>query len=151
LEAFSEIKDYVDYDLVLIGRKGWEVDELISKYSVENRVIITGFVEDKDVAAIYKKALCFVFPTLYEGFGIPPVEALANGTPVISSDSSCMKEILRDQAIYFENNNKDELKELLMKVSSLSAKMPHELDSFMLENYDYKKSAQIILDTISID
>ena len=114
VEAFSEVMDKVSYDLVLIGRKGWEVDQLIEKYSAGDRIIFTGYVDDADVAPIYKNAICFVFPSLYEGFGIPPVEALAMGTPVISSDSSCMKEILRNQALFFENNNKEELKKLLL-------------------------------------
>ena len=101
VEAFSEVMNKVTYNLVLIGRKGWEVDELVEQYSAGDRIVFTGFVDDEDVAAIYKNAICFVFPTLYEGFGIPPVEALAMGTPVISSDSSCMKEILRNQAVFF--------------------------------------------------
>ena len=148
VEAFAEVMDKVSYDLVLIGRKGWEVDELIAKYSVGNRIVFTGFVDDEDVAAVYKNAICFVFPTLYEGFGIPPVEALAMGTPVISSDSSCMKEILRKQAIFFKNNDKEELKKLLLQLPELAATMPKELDEFMIKNYDYGNSAKIILETI---
>lgn len=148
VEAFAEVQDQVSYDLVLIGRKGWQVDELIDKYNVETRIIFTGFVADKDVAAIYKHAICFVFPTRYEGFGIPPVEALAMGTPVISSDSSCMKEILRNQAVFFENNNKEDLKKLLLQLPDMANIMPKELDEFMIKNYDYKNSARIILETI---
>lgn len=149
VEAFAEIKEKVTYDLVLIGRKGWEVDELIAKYSVGNRIIFTGFVADEDVAAVYRNAICFVFPTLYEGFGIPPVEALAMGTPVISSDSSCMKEILREQAVFFKNNDKEALKELLLKLPQMAETMPKELDNFMIKNYDYANSAKIVLDTIN--
>ncbi len=148
VEAFAEAMGKVSYDLVLIGREGWEVDELIAKYSVGNRIVFTGFVDDEDVAAVYKNAICFVFPTLYEGFGIPPVEALAMGTPVISSDSSCMREVLRKQAIFFKNNDKDELKKLLLQLPELAETMPKELDEFMIANYDYGNSAKIILETI---
>ena len=119
VEAFSEIQDKVDYDLVLIGRKGWQLDELIEKYQLCNRLHFTGFVADEDVSAIYKNAICFVFPTLYEGFGIPPIEALSMGTPVISSDSSCMKEVLREQAIFFKNNDKEELKKTFIAASQI--------------------------------
>ena len=149
VEAYSEVMDKVSYDLVLVGRKGWEVDQLIEKYSVGNRIVFTGFVADEDVAPIYKNAICFVFPSLYEGFGIPPVEALAMGTPVISSDSSCMKEILRNQAFFFESNNKNDLKKLLLKLPDLTEIMPRELDDFMRQNYDYKNSAKIILKAIA--
>lgn len=148
VEAFAEVKDKVAYDLVLIGRKGWMVDELIEKYNIESRIVFTGYVDDEDVAAVYKNAICFVFPTRYEGFGIPPIEALAMGTPVISSDSSCMKEILRNQAVFFQNENKEELKTILLQLPELAKKMPRELDDFMKENYNYKSSAQIILKTI---
>ena len=149
LEAFSEIMDRVDYDLVLIGRIGWNVDDLIEKYNLEGRIVFTGFVADEDVAVIYKNAKCFVFPTLYEGFGLPPVEALALGTAVISSDSSCMKEVLRKQAVYFENNNKVELKELLQSLNSFVDKMPRELDRFQIENYSYSVSAKSVLSVLS--
>ena len=148
VEAFAEVMDKVNYDLVLIGRNGWEVDALIAEYSVGSRIVFTGFVDDEDVAAIYKNAICFVFPTLYEGFGIPPVEALAMGTPVISSDSSCMKEILRNQAVFFKNNDKEELKNLLLQLPEMAKTMPKELDDFMTKNYDYANSALIILNTI---
>ena len=148
LEAFSEVMSQVDYDLVLIGRVGWKVDDLIGKYKFGNRINFTGFVDDQDVSLIYKNALCFVFPTLYEGFGIPPVEALAMGTPVISSDSSCMKEILRKQATFFANNDKEELKKLLVRLPESRDKMAKELDKFQIENFRYDVSAKIILETI---
>ena len=145
LEAYSEVMNSVDYDLVLIGRVGWNVDDLINKYNLNGRITFTGFVDDADVAGIYKNAMCFVFPTLYEGFGIPPVEALGMGCPVISSDSSCMKEVLRNQAVYFENNNKEELKKLLIKLSDEVLSMPRQLDDFQKTNYSYKVSAKKIL------
>lgn len=149
IDAFSDVKDLVDFDLVLIGRKVQKIEELIIQKGVVDRVVVTGFVEDLDVAAIYKNALCFIFPTLYEGFGIPPVEALSMGCPVISSDSSCMKEILRNQATYFENNNKEELAKLLVKLNENVNKMPRKLDEFQIENFSYAKSAQTVLDILN--
>lgn len=148
LEAYSEIKDKVDYGLVLVGRKGWEVDELLHKYSLDEDIVVTGYVPDEDIAVIYRNALCFVFPTLYEGFGIPPVEALAMGCPVISSDSSCMKEILMDRAVFFKDNDKQELTGLLEKLDTFVDDMPRELNEFQKENYSYRASAKKILKTI---
>ena len=145
LEAFSEILDKVDYDLVLIGRVGWKVDDLLEKYGLKNRIVFTGFVDDADVALVYKNALCFVFPTLYEGFGIPPVEALAMGCPVISSDSSCMKEVLQDRAVYFENDNKEDLKQKLLQLPQLLPNMKRSLNAFQKNRYDYGVSAEIIM------
>lgn len=148
LEAFSEILNKVDYNLVLIGRVGWKVDDLLEKYGVKNRIIFTGFVDDADVALVYKNALCFVFPTLYEGFGIPPVEALSMGCPVISSNSSCMKEVLQDRAIYFENDNKEDLKQKLLQLPQLLPNMKRSLNDFQKNRYDYSVSAEIILEEL---
>lgn len=148
VEAFSDIQDKVNYDMVLIGRKGWQIEEFIDNYKLSSRLHFTGYVADEDVSAIYKQAICFVFPTLYEGFGIPPVEALSMGTPVISSDSSCMKEVLRKQAIFFKNDDKEELKKLLLQLPEMAETMPKELDEFMIKNYDYANSARIILEVI---
>ena len=148
LEAYSEVAEQVNYDLVLIGRVGWNIEELLDKYKARGRIIFTGFVEDEDVSLIYKNAMCFVFPTLYEGFGIPPVEALAMGTPVLSSDSSCMKEVLRKQAVFFENDNKEQLKDKLLHLKDFVDTMPSCLDNFQRQNFSYETSAKKVFDTI---
>ena len=148
LECFDSISEEVDYDIVLVGRKGWKMDELLNSISSNERVHLTGFVEDDEVVEIYKHAMCFVFPSVYEGFGIPPIEALAMGTPVISSDSSCLKEVLRDQAVFFKNNDTEELKKLLLKLPEMSRSMPRQLDSYQKEHFSFQHSAQIILSTI---
>ncbi len=109
MEAYDQVKDSVDYDLVLVGRKGWKMDEVLEKYGAKSRIHITGFVDDEHLSSIYKNAVCFVFPSLYEGFGLPPVEALALGTPVISSDAASLPEVLMNQATYFHSNSKKEL------------------------------------------
>ena len=148
LEAFSEIKDQVDYDLVLVGRKGWKMDEILEKYNKDGRIHITGFVDDEDVASLYKNAMSFVFPTLYEGFGLPPIEALSLGTPVISSDAASMPEVLRKQAVFFKSNDKQELSELLLNLKKNVDDMPHELDEFQRKNYKFEESARKILKII---
>ncbi len=149
LEAYSEVKDKVDYSLVLVGRKGWEVDELLKKYSLDKDIIVTGFVPDSEIATLYANAKCFVFPTLYEGFGIPPVEALIMGCPVISSDSSCMKEVLMDQAAYFKDNDKAELVSMLSDLDRIVDGLPRQLNDFQKENYSFAKSAEKILKVLS--
>lgn len=148
LEAYSEIMDKVDFDLVLIGRNGWKMDDVIKKYNKNERIHITGFVEDKHVSIIYKKALCFIFPSLYEGFGLPPVEALAMGTPVIASDAASIPEILMNQATYFKCDSKVELKEILLHLSNNVENMPRSLNEYQKENYNFDTSAQKVLDYI---
>jgi len=98
--------------LVIAGDNGWNSSELMN--SNDKRLFLTGYVDDEDLPYLYRGAEMFVFPSLYEGFGIPPLEAMACSTPVLSSDGPCMPEILQDAANYFENNNLDDLKEKLL-------------------------------------
>lgn len=101
--------------LVLAGRKGWKIGELLSRIDAEKdgQVRVTGFIEDHDLPAVYRMADCFLFPSLYEGFGIPPLEAMSQKVPVIASDSSSLPEILGDGAIYFKNNDAGDLERVL--------------------------------------
>lgn len=116
LDAYSSLfhEGIID-EIVLAGRKGWKMDDFLKGYPEEflQHVHFTGFVDDEDLPAIYKLAKVFVFPSLYEGFGIPPLEALACGIPVISSDAASMPEVLGNMAIYFKSG---ELTALIEKI-----------------------------------
>lgn len=82
--------------LVLAGKKGWLYDsifQMVQDLGLEKQVIFTGYVEAEDAAPLFCGAEMFVFPSLYEGFGIPPLEAMACGTPVITSDCSSLPEV----------------------------------------------------------
>ncbi len=99
------------------------VDDLLSGYSDKflQRLHFTGFVDDADLPAIYRGAEWFVFPSKYEGFGIPPLEAMACGTPVISSDAASLPEVLGDAAVYFRSEDKESLLRVLKESVSISA------------------------------
>lgn len=148
LEAFNDIADRVDYDLVLVGRRGWKMDDILDRYSAKKRIRITGFVKDEHLSAIYKNALCFVFPSLYEGFGLPPVEALAMGTPVISSNAASLPEILMDQAMYFNNNSKEELSNILLNLEKNVADMPKNLNEKQKSLYSFSTAARKVIQLI---
>lgn len=114
VEAYVELLEEgsVEVPLVLAGRKGWKVDEFLERIEAEYRqkIIVTGFIEDEDLPYVYHMADCFVFPSIYEGFGMPPLEAVAVGTMTISSDAASLPEVLGNTAEYFDPYNKDELK-----------------------------------------
>lgn len=103
--AFRQVQSsYSDLQLVLVGEKDFfyqRLQQYIKKEGIEN-VVLTGFVADQQLDVIYKEALLYVFPSLYEGFGLPPLEALAKRTPVISSDRTSMPEVLGSGALYFD-------------------------------------------------
>lgn len=120
------LNNSIDCDLVLAGRKGWMIENLLENIDkrVIGRIKFTGFIDDNDLPCIYSLAELFVFPTLYEGFGIPPLEAMYMGTKVVSSDSSAMPEVLKDGAIFFKSNNEVELEEKI--VMALEMKKENE-------------------------
>lgn len=99
--AYSSIDSLPD--LVVVGRKGWLVDKILEGVKNSNRIHFTGFVDDEDIYDIYKNAECFIFPSKYEGFGIPLLESLkANVLPLCSS-IDVFKEILgEDYPFYFD-------------------------------------------------
>lgn len=150
LKAFSNVFNKVEYDLVLVGRMGWKMEEIINQYKSKDRIHVTGFVEDEHVSEIYRNAMCFVFPSTYEGFGLPPVEALALGTPVISSNAASLPEILMDQAVYFNSQKIEELEKKLLKLEKEVESMPCCLNQFQQENYSFEISANKILKIIGV-
>lgn len=101
--AFSEIaRNYPSLNLVIAGKYGWGNDS--SKFKVqcsklESRVKILGYVEKEDLPALYSGAQAFIYPSLYEGFGLPILEAMACGCPVVTSNLGSMKEIAGEAAI----------------------------------------------------
>jgi glycosyltransferase involved in cell wall biosynthesis len=94
---------WADVPLVVGGRQGWLTDETyaaVKSRGLEGRVRFAGFIDDDDLPAVVSQAALFCFPSLYEGFGFPPLEAMACGAPVLSSDASSLPEVLGDAAEY---------------------------------------------------
>jgi glycosyltransferase involved in cell wall biosynthesis len=87
--------------LVIAGKRGWLVDDVLSAVppAARDKVIFTGYVNDEDVAALYSGALALTFPSLYEGFGFPVLEAMRCGTPVLCANTSSLPELAADAAI----------------------------------------------------
>jgi len=106
----SRIEDLV---LVLAGAKGWKYDEIFRELSVsdkaQQKIIVTGFVPDEDLAPLYSGALMFVYPSFYEGFGLPPLEAMKCGVPVITSNNSSLPEVVGDAGIMIDAHDEEAL------------------------------------------
>jgi glycosyltransferase involved in cell wall biosynthesis len=101
LDAFAQLVD-VDVRLVIAGKRGWmfeALDAKVASLGLTSRVTFTGFVPDEDLPALISGALAFVYPSVYEGFGLPVLEAMQCGTPVISSDVSSLPEVAGDAAL----------------------------------------------------
>jgi glycosyltransferase involved in cell wall biosynthesis len=90
------------FSLVIAGKAQWresEVFQAVQRAGLEGRVVFPGYVDDADLPALYSAAALFVYPSLYEGFGLPPLEAMACGTPVISSNAASLPEVVGDAAL----------------------------------------------------
>jgi glycosyltransferase involved in cell wall biosynthesis len=88
--------------LVIAGRRGWLYEEIfaaIERLRLGEKVPILDFVDDNDLPALYNLAWAFVYPSIYEGFGLPAIEALACGTPVLTADNSSLPEVVGDAAV----------------------------------------------------
>ena len=83
-----------DPALVLVGKKGWKNEELekaLNESNFKDSIFITGYIDDNTLANAYREAIAFIYPSFYEGFGLPILEAMACGTPVITSNNSSLE------------------------------------------------------------
>jgi glycosyltransferase involved in cell wall biosynthesis len=129
VEAFAEVMDDVEgLQLVLAGRRAWGDQTLldtIDSLALEGRVVLPGYVPDSDLAALYSGACVYAFPSLYEGFGFPALEAMACGTPVISANTSSLPEIVGDAALTFAPTDVEGQAEALRRVLTDPALRDH--------------------------
>lgn len=105
--------------LALAGGPGWLYDEtqqLIAKLKLENKVCFLGRVSELELITLYSMADVFVFPSFYEGFGVPPIEAMACGAPVITSNTSSLPEVVGDAALLIDPHNTGELARAILQV-----------------------------------
>lgn len=103
IQAFKPVAEKFPHNLIISGGKGWLYDEMIAEIEaqqLQGRVKFIGFVEDSDLPALYSDADLFLFPSLYEGFGLPLLEAMGCGTPVLSSNASSLPEVGQNTAVY---------------------------------------------------
>jgi glycosyltransferase involved in cell wall biosynthesis len=120
LEAYAQLRRGGEQrPLVIAGarrRKSAGVVETVSRLGLERQVIFTGYVAEADLPAVYSGADLFVFPSLYEGFGLPPLEAMACGAPVVCSNAASLPEVVGDAALLFDPQDVDGMAEAMQRV-----------------------------------
>lgn len=153
IEAFSLVaKRQKDTQLVIVGKKGWLYEDILAaprKFGVEKDVIFLDFVSDEDLPSLYKYAQVFILPSLYEGFGLPVVEAMRYGCPVITSNVSSLPEAGGNAALYVDPLDVADIAEKLEKVIT-SPKIREEMVTkgyTHIKQFSWEKAAQ---ETLSI-
>lgn len=122
LESYSILKDRMKEPIpkmVIAGGKGWMFDSIFAKVQemdISEDVIFTGYVDEQDKVELLNGAIAFCFPSLYEGFGMPPMEAMACGTAVITSNGSSLSEVTGEAAVQVEPTDYQQLSEAMEQV-----------------------------------
>jgi len=149
IHAYNRLKKKgLPHSLVIVGAIGWkykEIFQLVDSLDLHRSIIFTGFVELNDLVTIYNCAEIFVYPSLYEGFGLPPLEAMSCGTPVVTSNTSSIPEVVGDAALLIDPYSIDSIVEGVNKVIN-----DEELRSTLREKglkrvleFNWKKTAEI--------
>ena len=138
-----------EYKLVILGKKeGFitpdrEAFKFIEDNHLEDNVVFTGYLEDALIPQIYKKAALFVFPSLYEGFGLPLLEAMASKTVVLSSNKTSLPEVGLDNVLYFNPLDIDELQKVILRIIEDTALQELQIKKAYKysKSFSWKKSA----------
>lgn len=125
MQAFKEVLLQTGHDdlyFIMVGTKGWKVEQLLETIAndpvLHNKIHFTGYVADSLLSCLYSGATAFVYPSLYEGFGLPPLEAMQCGTPVITSNTSSLPEVVQDAGIMVDPTDRDQLSQAMLDLLS---------------------------------
>jgi glycosyltransferase involved in cell wall biosynthesis len=133
--------------LVVVGKRGWLYGETVAaatNSSIKDQIIFTGYVPDEDLSALYTTARCFVYPSFFEGFGLPPLEAMSCGTPTITGNRTCFPEVVGDGALLVDPFDEQSILQGIVKVLS-DEKFRTELSKKGInraKSFDWKKTAR---------
>ncbi len=149
-EAYN-LRSEGSHQLVIVGKKAWLYDDIL-KNAVGNTdgIILTDYVSQEDLVRLYNGAECFIYPSYFEGFGIPPLEAMACGTYVAVGNLTSLPEVVGDAGLYFDPFDIKDIEDKLEKLLKLSSEEKTLLDDKMrgrVEFFSWRKSAEVILDT----
>ena len=152
IEAFASARDeaQLPHRLVIGGRKGWLYESIfarVQELGLAEDILFPGFIAEADLPALYSGAAFFAYPSLYEGFGLPIVEAMACGTPVLTSDNSCLPEAGGPGAIYVRAEDVNSIAEGIARLAT-DAALAAQLSAAGQEHaayFTWERSAQQLL------
>lgn len=153
IQAFSLLlknkKLPISPKLVIAGKKGWLFDEIfntVKKEGVENNVIFTDFVTEDQKWVLYQNAIASVLPSTYEGFGIPAIESMKIGTPVIVSNIPPFKEVVKDNGIFIDPQSKTDLCQKMIKIIDSKTRLKYsKLGKIQADKFTWESTAKSVI------
>lgn len=150
IEAFSLfLKKNPNYNLVIAGKKGWlftEIFQTVKNLKLDNQIIFTDYVSETEKWILYKNSICSVIPSLYEGFGIPAIEAMKAGTPVISSNIPALKEVVGSSGLLIDPTDLNDLANKMEQICDKEIRKKYtDLGTIRSQNFTWENTAKSIL------
>lgn len=149
IDAYALLREKYGYEgkLVLAGSPGYQYEEVqqqIEQHRLREHIIETGWIEDEDIAVLLHKAKAFIFPSLYEGFGIPVLEAMDAGVPVVCSDIEPLREIAGEAAVFFDPNSPESIADVTNELLGDEARQKElvELGKAQKDKFSWEKTAE---------
>ena len=152
---FLEQNETSDMHLVLSGMSGWKLEKLnaalVAASKWRHRIVLTGFVDDADLSALYSDAMCFIYMSRYEGFGLPPLEAMACGTPVICASNSSLPEVVADAGLLLDADDVDGVMHAIRDIAASDSYRSRLALAGMKRArlFSWDRCAEIVIDTLS--
>ena len=153
IEAFSKLisePKHKNIQLIIVGKKGWQYEDILAapdEFNIPTQVKFLDYVHDEDLPQLYKNAICYVLPSLYEGFGLPILEAMQYDCPVITSNISSMPEAGGDAALYVNPTDTDDIMKKMKKLVE-SKELRKELikkGRAQVNKFSWEKAAKEVL------
>ncbi|MET0465415.1 MAG: glycosyltransferase family 1 protein [Chitinophagaceae bacterium] len=155
LKAFSLFKkrQKSDWKLVIAGRAAWQSKKFmdsLSSYKYRNDLVITGYIDDQQLSQLIGAAYAMVYPSLFEGFGMPVTEAMQAGVPVITSENSAMQEIAGDAALYINPASFEDIADKMMRLYKDEVLRDRLIQKGLqkAKEYDWERSAELLWDSV---
>lgn len=152
VEAYEKLREEkgITHKLVLAGKPdvGWEkTAQYIREHNLSEYITVTGYVSEAEKWSLLKNASVFVFPSFFEGFGIPVIEAMSVGTPVVTSNTTCLPEIAGDAALLVDPHNVDEIAENIYRILSDTSLAEDLIKKGLIQaqKFDWKKTGEEVL------
>lgn len=151
IKAYKILKkcNKIEEKLVIVGKKAWLYNDILKEVlNDDGDVIFTDYVEQSDLIRLYNDAKCFIYPSLFEGFGIPPLEAMACGNVVGVSNTSSLPEVVGDAGLYFNPYEEEDIARVINELLN-NSKLIEDLkgkSKARVDKFNWKHSADLIMD-----